>query len=348
MNTRVMRGVMVIAMGSVPIATGSTYIHDYFKVWPAPTVQLPRNGAITLEASGGCAPPIVELGHRQPYLWGPSGKVPLWIEQVVVSPATAPWATQVVLRPARRLDAGARYELRFRGIERYTDPPSWRTGYEEDRLSPEVCAADARVSLDERTGDVTGGVALGDLGERAPTQALVALQAKDVRDGERPLRFLAPIEGGQIQLDSTGGYCSGRHWLEAGRCYRMWITVEDLAGNRAAVTPETTLQVPSLRPATVIRSEVVGGDAWIETKVDPVYPAIAKKAGVSGTVVLQATLRPDGSVEEARIERGIPLFDAASVDALKRWRFAPATGSRVVTVTMTFVINRPELVCAQS
>lgn len=55
----------------------------------------------------------------------------------------------------------------------------------------------------------------------------------------------------------------------------------------------------------------------------PVYPAIAKAAGVEGTVVLAATISKSGSVENLRVLSGAAMLQQAALDAVKNWRYRP-------------------------
>jgi peptidyl-prolyl cis-trans isomerase A (cyclophilin A) len=59
------------------------------------------------------------------------------------------------------------------------------------------------------------------------------------------------------------------------------------------------------------------------SKVPPVYPIDAKRAGVQGTVVLQATIGTDGSVKDLRVVSGPEMLQQAAVDAVKQWRYRP-------------------------
>jgi TonB family protein len=58
-------------------------------------------------------------------------------------------------------------------------------------------------------------------------------------------------------------------------------------------------------------------------KTAPVYPAIAKTARVSGTVVLQATIDKSGVLENIRIVSGPPMLKQSALDAVKSWRYKP-------------------------
>ena len=51
----------------------------------------------------------------------------------------------------------------------------------------------------------------------------------------------------------------------------------------------------------------------------PVYPAVAKSARVGGTVLVEATIGPDGKVADARVLRSVALLDQAALDAVRQW-----------------------------
>jgi protein TonB len=87
----------------------------------------------------------------------------------------------------------------------------------------------------------------------------------------------------------------------------------------------------------------VGGNLRQPTKVKdvkPVYPAIAQSARVQGVVIIEATIGPNGAVQEAKVLRSIPLLDAAALDAVRQWTFTPTTLNGVpVPVIMTVTVN---------
>jgi len=86
---------------------------------------------------------------------------------------------------------------------------------------------------------------------------------------------------------------------------------------------ETT---PGLEPPVVIPS----------TRVHPDYPEIARKARVSGSVLLLIVIDKDGRVGSIEVlDSPDPRFgfDLAAIDAVKRWRYRPARlGGRPVSV----------------
>jgi len=74
--------------------------------------------------------------------------------------------------------------------------------------------------------------------------------------------------------------------------------------------------------------------------VKPVYPAIARNAGVTGAVIIEATIGPDGKVIDAKVLRSIPMLDQAALDAVRQWEYRPTLLNGVaVPVIMTVTIN---------
>ncbi len=73
-------------------------------------------------------------------------------------------------------------------------------------------------------------------------------------------------------------------------------------------------------------------------KSGPVYPPIAMAAGVSGAVVLQATISKAGTVEQLEVVSGPPMLRQAALDAVKLWRYKPYLVSNTAAEVRTQVI----------
>jgi protein TonB len=58
-------------------------------------------------------------------------------------------------------------------------------------------------------------------------------------------------------------------------------------------------------------------------KTTPIYPAIARDAHISGTVVLSATISKTGTIENLHILSGHPMLTQSAIDAVKNWRYRP-------------------------
>jgi TonB family protein len=82
----------------------------------------------------------------------------------------------------------------------------------------------------------------------------------------------------------------------------------------------------------------------IVSKVEPVYPEEARRAGKQGLAVLDAVIAPDGSVERLRPVSGDDLLVKAAEAAVRSWKFEPYQSSgRAVeietTITVEFRLN---------
>jgi TonB family protein len=74
----------------------------------------------------------------------------------------------------------------------------------------------------------------------------------------------------------------------------------------------------------------------IVRKVDPQYPAIAKRMNLGGTVKVIAMVSSDGTVKKVDAVGGSPLLVQAAQNAVSLWKFAPGTESKE-TVELHFV-----------
>jgi TonB family protein len=100
--------------------------------------------------------------------------------------------------------------------------------------------------------------------------------------------------------------------------------------------PPTPESAPTPRPTVPLDGGVLNGKAVSLPK--PAYPAIAKAARASGTVVVQVTIDEQGRVISARAVSGHPLLQAAAVSAAQGARFSPTLLSGQ-PVKVTGVIN---------
>lgn len=81
--------------------------------------------------------------------------------------------------------------------------------------------------------------------------------------------------------------------------------------------------------------------------IEPVYPEVARVAGVEGVVILQARIDVSGKVKDAMILRSIPLLNQAAIDAVRQWVYEPLIikgkpMEAVFTVTVRFELNDKE------
>src|SRR3954451_18445420 len=58
-------------------------------------------------------------------------------------------------------------------------------------------------------------------------------------------------------------------------------------------------------------------------KVMPRYPEMARRAGVSGDVIIAAIIGTDGALHNLRVTSGSPLLREEAITAAKQWRYSP-------------------------
>jgi TonB family protein len=61
-----------------------------------------------------------------------------------------------------------------------------------------------------------------------------------------------------------------------------------------------------------------------KTKVQAVYPDLARKMNITGTVKVQVVVAPNGSVKDAKVIGGHPVLANAALEAVRKWRFEPS------------------------
>lgn len=96
----------------------------------------------------------------------------------------------------------------------------------------------------------------------------------------------------------------------------------------------------STPPTLSISSGVMAGNLLDKTL--PQYPAIARAARIQGTVVLQATIAQDGTIQNLRVINGPTMLQQAAMDAVRSWRYKPylLNGEPVeVETTISVVFN---------
>jgi protein TonB len=98
-------------------------------------------------------------------------------------------------------------------------------------------------------------------------------------------------------------------------------------------TPDSSGPPP--RPGGEIRAP------GLVTRVEPVYPEAARRAGQQGIVLLEAIIAASGDIEEVTVVKsGGPLFDSAAVAAVRRWKYRPATlNGRAVRVLLNVTVS---------
>jgi protein TonB len=101
--------------------------------------------------------------------------------------------------------------------------------------------------------------------------------------------------------------------------------VEHTPVEAKAAPPPVPPAVSTSGPSALTRVYVPPGelDQYILRKTPPVYPMIAKAAGVGGMVVLDIIVDGKGNLQKVTTINGSALLARAAEEALRQWRFKP-------------------------
>jgi len=68
----------------------------------------------------------------------------------------------------------------------------------------------------------------------------------------------------------------------------------------------------------------------------PVYPEVAKRMRLTGTVKVQVVIGTDGRIKEKNFIGGHPVLVNAVEETLKNWKYAPASGETTTQLEFNF------------
>jgi TonB family protein len=77
----------------------------------------------------------------------------------------------------------------------------------------------------------------------------------------------------------------------------------------------------------------------VKSKVSPAYPELAKRMNVTGVVKLQVIVAPNGIVKSAKAIGGHPLLVDPAIEAVKKWKYEPASEETTNVVEFRFDNN---------
>jgi protein TonB len=85
----------------------------------------------------------------------------------------------------------------------------------------------------------------------------------------------------------------------------------------------TPTAVPKVATPQRVRVSQGVSQGLLIHQVKPNYPPLARQARIQGTVVLQALISKDGSIQNLRLVSGHPMLAPAAIDAVKAWKYKP-------------------------
>lgn len=74
----------------------------------------------------------------------------------------------------------------------------------------------------------------------------------------------------------------------------------------------------------------------VKSSIQPAYPELAKKNNITGIVRLQIVIAADGSVKDVKVLGGSPVLAQAATDAVKKWKYEPASSETSTIVPFQF------------
>jgi len=72
------------------------------------------------------------------------------------------------------------------------------------------------------------------------------------------------------------------------------------------------------------------------TKIVPIYPMLAQKMGIAGSVKIEATVVPNGTVKSAAILGGHPVLAQAGLEAVNKCKWESASHETKEVVVLNF------------
>src|SRR5271165_4200238 len=100
-----------------------------------------------------------------------------------------------------------------------------------------------------------------------------------------------------------------------------WLSASNIAAMNCLSIPFSHL--PKVVAPTKVRVSSGVAQGLLVHQVKPAYPTLAVQARIQGTVVLQAVIAKDGTVQDLRVVSRHPLLVQAAMDAVKLWRYKP-------------------------
>jgi protein TonB len=94
-----------------------------------------------------------------------------------------------------------------------------------------------------------------------------------------------------------------------------------------------SLLVLSFAAAQTVNDE---GKRKLKTKSGVTYPELARRMNISGKVRIEVVIAPDGRVRSARVVGGHPVLVQSCLEAVKDWKYEPASEETTQIVEFEF------------
>jgi TonB family protein len=91
-----------------------------------------------------------------------------------------------------------------------------------------------------------------------------------------------------------------------------------------------------LAPCGVSSQDHAEGTRKILTTVAPQYPNLARSMHIQGSVKADVLVAPNGTVKFVEVKGGHPLLAQSAQNALREWRWEPASHETHETIELKF------------
>ena len=68
----------------------------------------------------------------------------------------------------------------------------------------------------------------------------------------------------------------------------------------------------------------------------PVYPEVARRMHLAGTVKVQVVIAPSGQIKDVKVVGGHPVLVNTVEETLKNWKYAPASSETTAALQFNF------------
>jgi len=96
-----------------------------------------------------------------------------------------------------------------------------------------------------------------------------------------------------------------------------------MGGVIGGIISSTPVAVPKVATPQRVRVSQGVSQGLLIHRVQPMYPPLARQARIQGTVVLQAEISKDGTIENLRLISGHPMLAPSAIEAVRQWRYKP-------------------------
>lgn len=112
------------------------------------------------------------------------------------------------------------------------------------------------------------------------------------------------------------------------RIVSLWLVLVAATAGAAIVCPAAAMAQQESKTEELTRKP--------KTRVSPVYPELARRMSITGTVRLVVVVGTSGQVKTTKALGGHPILVNAAMDAMKQWKFEPASVESTGVVEFRF------------